>query len=49
MGFSRIEQAEENLKAIPLLEKWNKELEARLNEHIKTDPEMPMDMNTWGP
>lgn len=36
MGFSRIEQVAENLKAVELLEKWTPELEEKLNTHLKT-------------
>jgi len=49
LGFSRIEQCQENLKAIPMLQKWTQELEDKVEAHIKTTPDMPLNFRNWQP
>jgi aryl-alcohol dehydrogenase-like predicted oxidoreductase len=47
LGFSRVEQVAENLKAIELLEKWDKVIEERLEKHLANAPDMPMEFRGW--
>jgi len=47
LGFSRVSQVEENMGAIALLEKWNKDLETRVNSILNNIPELEMNFRTW--
>ena len=49
LGFSRVEQIDENLKSIDLIDKWTPELEQRIEKVLGTAPEMPLDTRTWAP
>lgn len=49
MGFSKLSQVTDNLKTLELLQKWTPELEKRINDHLKTQPEMEKDWRTWEP
>jgi aryl-alcohol dehydrogenase-like predicted oxidoreductase len=50
LGFSRIEQVDENLKAVEFLKNsWNADLEKRVTEHLANAPEMEMDWQKWTP
>jgi aryl-alcohol dehydrogenase-like predicted oxidoreductase len=48
LGFTKIEQVDENLKAVELLKKWTPEIEKRINEIFNNDPEADMDFRKWG-
>ena len=49
LGFSRVSQIDENLKAIEVLEKWSPELEKRCSEALNNTPEMELNWRTWKP
>jgi hypothetical protein len=49
LGFSRVQQVDENLGAIALLEKWNKEIESKVSAVIKNTPELELNYRTWQP
>ena len=49
LGFSRVSQIDENLKAIEVLEKWSPELEKRCSEALNNTPEMELDWRSWKP
>ena len=49
LGFSRIEQIDENLKALELYKKWNNDIEKRCEEILGNAPEPDMDWRKWGP
>ncbi|TNV77716.1 hypothetical protein FGO68_gene17686 [Halteria grandinella] len=49
LGFTRLSQVEENLKAIELYQKWTPEIEKRITEVLGNDPEAIMDWRTWAP
>jgi len=47
LGFSRVSQIDENLKAIDVLEKWTPELEKRINDALGNTPNMELNWRTW--
>lgn len=47
LGFSRLSQVEENLKAVELLKKWTPEMEKKVNEILGNGPEADMDWRSW--
>ena len=47
LGFSRVQQVDENLGAIILLEKWSKEIESKVGTILKNTPELEMNWRTW--
>lgn len=49
LGFSRLSQVEENLKAIELFGKWTQELEKRIRALLNNDLESEINFNTWTP
>jgi aryl-alcohol dehydrogenase-like predicted oxidoreductase len=49
LGFSRIEQVAENLKAVELLKVWTPEIEKRVNEILDNSPAVDMDFRQWAP
>ena len=49
LGFSRLSQVDENLKAIELYKKWNKDIEGRVKAILDNEPEIDMDWRTWSP
>ena len=49
IGFSKIEQLEENVKALELYHKWNKDLEGRINALLENDPEPRIDFRCFAP
>ncbi len=49
LGFSRVSQVEENIGAIALLEKWDKDLEKRVNAILDNTPELEMNYRNWQP
>ena len=49
LGFSRVSQIDENMKAIDVLQKWTPELEKRINDALDNTPEMELNWRTWQP
>lgn len=49
LGFTRLSQVEENLKALELYKKWNADIEKRVSEILSNDPEAIMDFRSWAP
>jgi voltage-dependent potassium channel beta subunit len=49
LGFSRVSQVEENLKALELYYKWTPEIEKKVRAALNTDPEDVMDWRKWSP
>jgi len=49
LGFTKLTQVEENLKALELYRKWNSDLEKRVNEAVGNDPEADTNFRTWAP
>lgn len=49
LGFTRLTQVEENLKALELYQKWTPEIEKKIREALGNDPEAMMDFRTWAP
>jgi len=49
LGFTRVSQVEENLKAMELYYKWNADIEKRVRDILANDPEALMDFRKWAP
>ena len=49
LGFSRVEQIDENMKALDVLKKWTKEIEAKCEACLRNGPEVDIDFKTFGP
>ncbi len=49
LGFSRVEQIDENMKALDILAKWTKEIEAKCEALLENGPEVDIDFKTFGP
>ncbi|CDW85421.1 aldo keto reductase family protein [Stylonychia lemnae] len=49
LGFTKIEQVTENLKALELYLKWDESIENRCKEILFNDPEADMDWRKWAP
>jgi len=49
LGFTRIEQVTENLKALELYQQWNADIEKRVRDILGNDPEADMDWRRWAP
>ena len=49
LGFTRLSQVEENLKALELYHKWNEEIEKRVEAALGNAPETTMDWRSWKP
>lgn len=49
LGFSRLTQVEENLKALDMMNKWTPELDAKCSEILGNAPEVDMDWRSWSP
>lgn len=49
LGFTRLSQVEENLKAIELYYKWTPEIEKKVRDVLGNDPEAMMDFRKWAP
>jgi len=47
LGFTKIEQVEENLKALDLYKKWDADLEKKVNEVFNNTPEADMNWRSW--
>jgi len=49
LGFTKLSQVEENLKALELYKKWTPELEKKVRDILSNDPEATTDFRTWAP
>jgi len=49
LGFTRIEQVTENLKALELYNQWNADIEKKVRDILGNDPEVDMDWRRWAP
>jgi aryl-alcohol dehydrogenase-like predicted oxidoreductase len=49
LGFTRLEQIDENMKAIELFKNWTADLEKRSNEILGNAPEADLDWRKWAP
>lgn len=49
LGFTKLEQVDENLKAFELYKKWTPEIEKKVSEILANTPEPDMDFRTWSP
>eukprot|EP00347_Sterkiella_histriomuscorum_P022012 403331992 len=49
LGFTRLSQVDENLKALELYKKWNADLEKKCRDILENDPEAEMDWRKWQP
>ena len=48
LGFSRLEQIDENIKALDILKVWNKELEDKVEAVLGNGPASEIDFKTFG-
>lgn len=49
LGFSRIEQVDENVKALELYKIWNKDIEASIEKVLGNSPAADMNSITFRP
>lgn len=49
LGFTRLEQIDENLKALELYKKWNDDIEKKVEEVLNNAPEPDLDWRKWTP
>jgi len=49
LGCSKVEQVDENIKALELYRKWTPEIEKRCEEILGNTPEQELDWRTWAP
>ena len=49
LGFTRLEQIDENFKALELYKKWTPEIEKKCLEILDNNPEADLDWRTWTP
>ena len=49
LGFTRLSQVEENLKALELYYKWTPDIEKRIREILGNEPEVVMNWRNWAP
>ena len=49
LGFTRLSQVEENLKALELYYKWTPEIEKKTRAILDNEPEATTDFRKWGP
>jgi aryl-alcohol dehydrogenase-like predicted oxidoreductase len=47
LGFTKLQQVEENLKALELYYKWTPEIEKKVREILGNDPEPVQDWRSW--
>jgi len=47
LGFTRLEQVDENLESINLYRKWTPELDDRIDAILGNKPESDMDWRKW--
>jgi voltage-dependent potassium channel beta subunit len=49
LGFTKLYQVEENLKALELYYKWTPEIEKKVREILDNEPEATTNFRTWAP
>lgn len=49
LGFTRLSQVDENIKALELYEKWNADIEKKCKDALDNEPESDMDWRKWAP
>jgi aryl-alcohol dehydrogenase-like predicted oxidoreductase len=49
LGVSKVEQLDDNVKALEVAAKWNKELEARIETLLQNGPEPRVDFRVFTP
>jgi voltage-dependent potassium channel beta subunit len=49
LGFTKLSQVEENLKALELYQKWTPEIEKKVRDILDNEPEATMDFRKWAP
>ena len=49
LGFTRLAQVDENMKALELYKIWDEEKEKKVREILNNDLETDMDWRTWKP
>lgn len=49
LGFTKLEQVEENVKALELYKKWNSDIEKKCEDILANSPEPDLDWRTWTP
>jgi len=49
LGFSKIEQLDENVKAIELYKKWDKSIEAKIEALLANGPQPRYDFRSFTP
>ncbi len=47
LGVSRVEQLEENLKALEVAERWTAEIEKEISDLLRNHPEAELNWRTW--
>lgn len=48
-GATKVEQVEDNIKALEVASKWTPEIEEKIEKLLDNQPEPAMDFNIWGP
>lgn len=49
VGFTKMHYIDDNLTALQLLEKWNDDLEKKIEAVLGNAPELPMNFRAWTP
>jgi aryl-alcohol dehydrogenase-like predicted oxidoreductase len=49
LGFSKISQLDENVKALELYQKWNKALESKIESSLENPVEPTMNFRAFAP
>jgi hypothetical protein len=49
LGFSKISQIDENVKALELYQKWNKSLESKIEASLENSVEPTMNFRNFAP
>jgi len=49
LGISRLEQLDENLKALEVSQRWTPEVEKQISDLLGNAPEPEMNFRTWTP
>lgn len=48
-GASKVEQVDDNIKALEIAQNWTEDLEKKINDVLNNEPEPAMDFNVWQP
>lgn len=49
VGFTKLHYIDDNLTALGLLERWNVDLEKKIEAVLGNSPELPMNFRSWTP